>query len=565
MINVTEKLPGLGTTVLLIAAGAALLILAAGCGSGNETTVDPNQISCSIDEDCPLGKICYLDICSELDAPCGGCPDGRSCIDAKCITSGCSVDADCVQPGYCQTISGLCSGEPDSAETCQPPCTDGQICLGLVCQVPPCRFDDDCPASQRCRIDDGNRLGDCIDIECSTDANCRDTFVCNTATSRCMEPCTSDASCPAGYQCYNGHCDELPPECENDYDCNNQKICDPYKQCIRGEPCDPDNETADLECGQGRMCGDELRRCIPEGCVDDEDCEVGICEPENHTCVNKIPTGGGCAYDDQCLSTDVCYANQCTRLCQPLAEDPGCQGGYVCAIIIQGEHMGMGMGVCRPYLAKNPAGVVCSANTDCNVDLLCIDGFCAAPCDTEASDEDSTCKATQICEMDATYGLGVCRARPCDGETILCPEGKSCIDGLCVECVQNADCGLGFRCENNACAPDCTQTGCPEANTICDRTTGTCEYICTPGCNEYESCVDGTCVEARCEPACGEGYYCYHGNCKEIACVDHSQACGALASIPGAECCSGLICCELFSGSGGYCCNTCNVDGTCAN
>jgi len=549
---------------LITVISMSVMLAAAGCGEDGETPVDPNQIPCTIDEDCPLGQMCYLDVCADLDAPCGGCLDTQSCINTKCVTANCSIDTDCIQPGYCDSLSGLCTGEPDAADKCTPPCVGGQICLGLICQDPPCRFDDDCPSSQRCLIED-ERLGECVDIECSTDANCRDDNVCNPETGLCMDPCTGDEDCPAGYQCYSGHCDELPAECENDYDCDNQKLCDPYKQCIRGEPCDPESSTSDLDCGPGRICGDELRRCIPEGCVDDDDCEIGICEPDSHTCVNKIPTGGGCANDDQCLSTDICYANQCTRLCQPLAEDSNCQGGYVCAIIIEGEHMGEGNGVCRPYLAKSPAGVVCNVDNDCNVDLLCIDGFCAAPCDVTLPDEETDCKPTQICENDAMYGLGVCRARPCDGETILCPDGKECIDGHCVECVENADCGLGFRCENNACSPDCTQTGCSEPNTICDRVTGNCEYMCTPACNEYENCVNGVCVEARCEPACGEGYYCYRGTCQEIACVEHSSACGALASIPGAECCGDLICCELFAGSGGYCCNTCNVDGTCAD
>ncbi len=429
--------------------------------------------------------------------------------------------------------------------------------------MPPCRFHEDCNPDERCVKQSAEDLfGECEKFSCVHDLECRDGWVCDQEDKVCVPPCNVDEDCGPGKQCRGGHCEPLPPECDSDYDCIHKKICDEYKQCVRGPSCDPQAEDVASVCGENRICDEELHRCVPAGCAHDEDCESGICDPSTHECVNKVPTGGGCVDDDQCLESDICYTNICHRACDPYKPEEGCPNGYLCSVVKSGEHLGEGIGVCRPFRNGYPAGVVCESDDDCEVNLLCIESVCSSLCNPELPEDQWGCRDNQYCTVSTSYGVGLCVPRPCDPEDNPCPDGKHCKDGKCVECVTKEDCPAHNACNDYRCEPDCTITGCEDG--FCNAQTGKCESFCMPPCKAWEECIGGVCVETHCDPPCGEGTYCYHGECKPIECVNQGEACGALADIPGAPCCEGLTCCELFSGSGGYCCYSCNADGTCA-
>lgn len=539
----------------LVSSGAVF----ASCQSSS-SGAKSSKITCKTADDCPYSQICEQSVCMEADYPCGGCPAGKKCnLDGKkCVTAGCVKSADCERPGLCNASVGLCYGEPDKPENCVSPCIGGQVCLNGACAMPPCRFMDDCLPSETCEFPSGKNLGECKTIACKSDADCRKGYYCDAASAACLAPCKIDDDCGKGKQCKNNRCGLLPPECDDDYDCANRKICDEFKQCSWGEAC-----AFDADCGEGRVCEGELSRCAPSGCQQDYDCDRGICDYATHQCVNKIPTGGGCADDSQCLTGVICIESVCQKLCDPLKLGADCQAGYGCNVITAGALVGQGKGVCKPYKQGFPAGVICAKNSECEVHLLCVDGICSAVCDASAGETSVNCRQNQLCRLDYTLNVGLCAVKPCDDAANPCLNGKVCNNGKCVECYNNSHCPERYMCEGatHKCVEDCSIRGCESG--WCNINSGRCEMFCTPNCQAGQECINGTCVSIPCVPACEYGFRCIRGECRPIACINPSEGCGPLAKEDGAVCCAGLTCCEVYPGSGGKCCSKCKVDGSC--
>ncbi len=129
---------------------------------------------------------------------------------------------------------------------------------------------------------------------------------------------------------------------------------------------------------------------------------------------------------------------------------------------------------CRP---GGELGDLCTGDSDCQVDLVCV----AATCVECRIDED------------------------CD------PAPQRCTDNKCVpvECLVDADCDPEQTCADGTCVeaePECTE------NQDCEDLHG-----------ERWECTDGTCVEAEsectenreCENLYGEGWECTDGTCVE--------------------------------------------------
>ncbi len=93
-----------------------------------------------------------------------------------------------------------------------------------------------------------------------------------------------------------------------------------------------------------------------------------------------------------------------------------------------------------------------------------------------------------------------------------CSSDKQCGDyhcdveaGTCVECLINAHCPPGFRCEEQSCIPKpggCTSDAeCVAAGLICDVANGTCvECVESTDCPTGEYCLEGKCLEWMCTP-----------------------------------------------------------------
>jgi hypothetical protein len=185
-----------------------------------------------------------------------------------------------------------------------------------------------------------------------------------------------------------------------------------------------------------------------------------------------------------------------------------------------------------------------------------------------------------------------------DGPTI-CQGDEDCTDfgqvcagfrHVCVDCVNNVDCGEGEVCVHSECEMrgSCEDSlDCPSLDLVCVETgggpgpqQGLClECAGTEDCGEEESCVDnacvrgcasdkdctplgllcnfesGSCVECLASDRCAEGEYCGDGTCHEAVCT------------PGDSVCLGegiAICNENGSGYGDVdpCFNgACEVDG----
>jgi hypothetical protein len=196
----------------------------------------------------------------------------------------------------------------------------------------------------------------------------------------------------------------------------------------------------------------------------------------------------------------------------------------------------------------------------------------------------------QVCEPTCP---GNCGPDGCGGSCGECPSGQPCIDGtceepiacesskdcdegvcdkgtgVCVDCLEDADCDEGFRCSGKECIPavECTSDkDCKALGMICDKESGYCvECLADFDCAEDHFCSVEQCVPDVCEPgaltceatavwacadngsqlefvqACAVGTFCEGGECKPWICE------------PGTVECQGTVavtCNELGSGPG---------------
>jgi hypothetical protein len=121
---------------------------------------------------------------------------------------------------------------------------------------------------------------------------------------------------------------------------------------------------------------------------------------------------------------------------------------------------------------------------------------------------DDDCLETEVCNP----GTGMCELR-CTAETEIdvCQAREQCIEGRCVECIDDEQCGPGLVCnvEAGRCAGALTcfvDRDC-EAGRICNRATSTCTPP-PPPCKNNGDCLEdercdlqrGRCVLRACLP-----------------------------------------------------------------
>ena len=118
--------------------------------------------------------------------------------------------------------------------------------------------------------------------KCDNDTNCNTDGHHGVCIDGTCQECGKDGDCQAGFVCRSNTC-KPKPECENDTQCPNPKIC-------RGEKCVLECQ-ADADCGSGQTC--KANRCAmkPE-CTTDTDCGG------NKKCVdNSCQAPAGCSLD----------------------------------------------------------------------------------------------------------------------------------------------------------------------------------------------------------------------------------------------------------------------------
>jgi MYXO-CTERM domain-containing protein len=257
------------------AAAAGGAPLGAGCGSSRDCAsgycapwIDGGQ-ACA--RPCAPGALaCFADeVCSAIAEGCGVCIPAAAAAGGRSFGEPCVTDADC--------LSGLCLLD-GPAETC------GADCRYRYCTML-CASTTECPEGSHCR--DGvcarGRLSDAGET-CVTGGDC-DTGICAVSaggTTRCVEPCAPDGSCPSGFVCWAENC---------------------WPDGVR--PGDPCATTADW-CAGGECVwiGGTIVCATP--CADPGDCPSGLAcvaagDGMSGLCLpGNVSTGGGDGDGDGC-------------------------------------------------------------------------------------------------------------------------------------------------------------------------------------------------------------------------------------------------------------------------
>ena len=192
--------------------------------------------------------------------------------------------------------------------------------------------------------------------------------------------------------------------------------------------------------------------------------------------------------------------------------------------------------VARPWLIP----VLCLALSACAT----FDRDREFTCETEA-----TCaygyycfqdKCTRLCSEGGTCPQGFgCGDQGRCVEECSCEQGQDCVDGKCLPCRKEEDCGGKMACFAGDCLARCDKGQPCGEDELCNGA------LCMGKCEQDVDCAQGkTCWERACfpscqeDPDCGDFYQCVSGAC---LCRTPHKAC------PGGTVCHGGICLEECS------------------
>jgi hypothetical protein len=244
--------------------------------------------------------------------------------------------------------------------------------------------------------------------------------------------------------------------------------------CHKSAPQKPKPECAQRsDCDAGLLCTDG--KCV--GCQKSRECALTeVCDPVQRRCAFRACFGDQCTSHEDCALGQFCVQGLCLDPQHPLQ-----QGNATCAVVLCGSARD-----CNP-------GQRCNGRTFvCEQDLGCASG--------------DACPANQACNVASGLCEPACTA---DNATQVCGALTPCIDGRCVQCVQDSDCGPGLTC--NVAAGRCDgPTACKTSRDctvplVCDRATGSCAPPRGP-CSSNEQCA----TDERCDSRLGQ---CVPGAC----------------------------------------------------
>lgn len=204
---------------------------------------------------------------------------------------------------------------------------------------------------------------------CPVGYNCVNGY-CEESSSQF--PCRSDFECPRDYECIRGQCVRRPRDCRvNPFICQPFERCNEFTgRCETGIPGDDDCRRNPFICRRPEVCNRQTGRCEqscrfnPSICGPFETCNslTGLCEPGNSDC---RPNPSICGPFQTCnFRTGRCESSPGD--CRTFQCPPGqsCQyrfGTYQCVTNVQG---------CRPFPARDcPRGFYCRRG-ECVRDFL---------------------------------------------------------------------------------------------------------------------------------------------------------------------------------------------------
>jgi hypothetical protein len=256
-----------------------------------------------------------------VPGPCSGsntCIFGYTCgTDGTCqgATNACDKDSDCAS-------GSLCIAGPSGGGMCTPAANQ-------------CFDQSQCGANENCVN------GKCT-LSCTTSADCRDGYTCDTTHGICTVPgqtCTITNDCgSASYVCVGGTC--VPRSnngtCPNSNDVWTENGCIPNQaatfNCTQEGQLGSGTGTSGVSCAAGSIC---LHR----------DCWISCDAPNQNACASQT------------------ILNTCKPVVDTAAASPD---GGITTFDVCGTSMNLG----------NQCGAGSAGNASCSSGFICIDGYC---------------------------------------------------------------------------------------------------------------------------------------------------------------------------------------------
>jgi hypothetical protein len=516
---------------------------------------------CHLDSDCEDGSVCTINLCDPDDDTCGvPLPADPNC---------CAADANCddgspATLNVCDIEVNLCvyPQDPEFCTSAADPCDDDNPCTTDSCSVGP----------QLC-----NHLpvpGCCLSSEqCSDDGQACTQAICQPGTHQCAHVqlagcCDVAADCDDGNPCTDELCSSLN-------NCHHRPVedcCIADAECNDGDPC-----TVDL-CNFGGCVHQHQDGCCTPGSVQGilqsqcgglpDVCDLWSCDGAGLQGECELDIGAGCCESQEdCDDDNICTLNFCAvgNTCKtlPLTTGGCCASNFNCATT---EFCDLVSNTC---LVQQGVGAVCVGDADCDTGI-CFLGECSCPPGFEGPECDvpvctPTCPAPYECTVwgcvhpDPAWNQHVqpvleakcsdCHSGPlsgtCEGETCFVDffedvaKPSSTCSGLSVaECLlvllENGAMPQGGDCtgesSSDAGKPSCLTgnqlahveswlnagAGCGPDGSPCDfGDTCTISGVCdngecvgnTPCQNSGECIVDGDLFQCECLPGFA-GLYC---------------------------------------------------------
>lgn len=213
-------------------------------------------------------------------------------------------------------------------------------------------------------------------------------------------------------------------------------------------------------------------------------------------------------------------------------------------------------------------GEVCQSSSECSADLACVAvggaGVCRAvnlgispnakKCALVQCSMAADCCALPNSPPNCNVANFDCTNDRCVAKTACTTDmqcfGQHCLNGTCVRCVQDSDCGTNQTCSSNTCVAKCTlDSQCPIFS-VC--TSGACTV---KGCESDRECVlfessefafcDTKVMPPTCSAKCDNDAECNSGNrpaqlcqnhqCVDTGCTDDEECKALLGSPPQGE------------------------------
>ncbi|MBP46489.1 MAG: hypothetical protein CMH53_00960 [Myxococcales bacterium] len=314
------------------------------------------------------------------------CPAKTNCVALSgglkgCVPAGPKGLGESCQSGFdCSTnICAPASGKYICSQLCgagNPACPSGYSCTSINQNTSVCL-----PSASGSKKGNGDT--------CQDSSECASGLCIGSGNSgTCLQPCTTNQQCPAGYGCASlqsggGACIKL----------GDKKI---------GEPCNQASQCASGACynlGKGNVCTDQCQSSVDCPCGFECDSFQGGAK----LCVAGaklacLSNGEQCATDAECKS-DLCLQGKCVESCSIYAGSKACTDPSKGCIRLQA---GQPKGVCAQ---KGPEGygAVCTDDTNC-VSLFCNAGTCGEPCNPFGP---NTCSFKLVCSV-ADGNVGAC-------------------------------------------------------------------------------------------------------------------------------------------------------------